>query len=78
MVEEGVNVTLGSDDPTMFHTDQGNEYVRFVNELGFTAGQAVDVSLAAIDGSWLSEPEKKSLHAQFDAELTTLRSQFGI
>jgi len=78
MVEEGVNVTLGSDDPTMFHTDQGNEYIKFVNDFGFTAEQAIEVSLAALEGSWLSDSEKKTLRGEFDTELATLRAQYGV
>jgi len=75
MVEKGVNVTIGSDDPTMFHTDQGLEYVKFCNELGFEPKQAVDASLAAIEASWLTDAEKADLRKQFVAETDELTVQ---
>jgi adenosine deaminase len=78
MVEQGVNVTLGSDDPTMFHTDQGNEYVKYVNDFAFTPQQAVDVAFAALDGSWLDDSEKKALRSSFEAEVSELKAESGI
>jgi adenosine deaminase len=77
MVEQGVNVTLGSDDPTMFHTDQGNEYVKFCNDLGFSTDRAVEASFAALEGSWLSESEKSSLRKSFETEVAELKTKFG-
>ncbi|GAB7007453.1 adenosine deaminase [Nocardioides sp. AN3] len=77
MVERGVNVTLGSDDPTMFHTDQGLEYVKFCNELGFEPKQAVDASLAAIEGSWLTDAEKADLRKSFKTEIDGLTAQLS-
>lgn len=75
MVEKGVNVTLGSDDPTMFHTDQGLEYVKFCSEFGFEPKQAADMSLAAVEASWLSDAEKADLRRQFVAEIDELTAQ---
>lgn len=75
MVERGVNVTLGSDDPTMFHTDQGLEYVKFVEEFGFTADQAIKVSLAAIDASWLDDSEKVGLRAEYEKEIEQMKGE---
>jgi len=75
MVERGLNVTLGSDDPTMFHTDQGLEYVKFCNELGFEPKQAVDASLAAVEASWLSDSEKANLRGQFVSDIDALTAQ---
>lgn len=78
MVEQGVKVTLGSDDPTMFHTDQGTEYVKFCNDLGFPPEEAVERSFAAIDGSWMSDSEKATLRREFGTEIAGLKSEYGL
>jgi adenosine deaminase len=77
MVQKGVNVTLGSDDPTMFHTDQGLEYVKFCNDLGFEPKQAVDASLAAVEASWLTDGEKADLREEFVLEIDALTAQLS-
>jgi adenosine deaminase len=75
MVDAGVKVTLGSDDPTMLHTDVGTEYVKFFRELAAKPERAREISLAALDASWLDDAEKSTLRAEFEAEIDALESQ---
>ncbi len=64
----GVHVTLNSDDPTFFRYDLADEYLRMAETFGYGDDELWDISLAAIDASWLDEQEKRTLRAQFEAE----------
>jgi adenosine deaminase len=75
MLDAGVNVTLHSDDPTMLHTDMGSEFVKFCSDFDKTAKAARDVSLAALEASWMSDSEKDSLRKGFEADSDRLESE---
>jgi adenosine deaminase len=74
MWDAGVNLTLHSDDPTMLHTDPGNEYVQFFNTFAVKPERAREMTLAALEASWLSEAEKSTLRKEFEAEIGALES----
>lgn len=69
--EAGVRVTLNSDDPTFFRYDLADEYLRMGETFGFGPDDLWDISLAAIDASWLDDGEKRALRAEFEAERPT-------
>lgn len=74
MVATGLAVTLNSDDPTMFHTDIGEEYVRLCSALDYSIDQVEAFSLAGVDATWLSDADRRQMRGEFAAELATLRS----
>jgi len=73
MIEKGLNVTINTDDPTMFKTDVGKEFSQACIAMNVDIDRAVQLCLASIDGSWLDEGEKKSLRAEFSTEIGSLR-----
>jgi adenosine deaminase len=75
MVEHGLNVTLGSDDPPMFKTDIGREFAVTCQAMEFSPDTACRLALNGIDGSWMDVSEKRSLHRIFAAEIAELKSQ---
>jgi adenosine deaminase len=75
MVDEGLKIMLNSDDPTMFHTDIGSEFVRMTNAAGWSPETIDEFVMNGIDGSWLDDSEKSRLRTEFRAELDELRSQ---
>jgi len=75
MIDAGLLVHLNSDDPTMFRTDIGKEYVDFVGQNGYTPEVAKTMVLNGVDAAWLDPSDRASLRAAFEAELATLDAQ---
>jgi len=75
MVAAGLRVTLNSDDPTMFHTDIGEEYVRLCTALDYGTDQVETFALAGVDAAWLDDDDRALLRASFLAELEALESE---
>ena len=65
MKEEQLVVTINSDDPTMFQTDLGNEFVIVHGQLNFSLSDIKDTILAGLDGSWLDESTKRQWKAEW-------------
>lgn len=75
MVANGLRVMLNSDDPTMFHTDIGKEYVDLCTACDYGPDQVRQFCLNGVDGSWLDESEKARLRREFTQELDALQAQ---
>ena len=59
----GLRIMVNSDDPSMFHTDIGTEYVKMANAAEWGVGTIRELSLNGVDGSWLSDDEKRRMRA---------------
>ena len=70
--DKGLNVTVNSDDPTMFGTDMNNEYRMLHDELGFTVFELFRLSLNGIDSSFLPQEKKGRLRETFLREFEKL------
>jgi adenosine deaminase len=77
MVDKGLKVMINSDDPPMFHTDIGTEYVKMVNAAGWGPDKVREFSLNGVEGSWLDDGEKRRLRAEFEQELDALEAQLA-
>lgn len=75
MVDAGLQCMLNSDDPTMFHTDIGNEYVQMVSAAGWGLGQVRELMLNGVDATWLDDSDKASMRAEFAAEFDRLAAE---
>ena len=72
MMRAGLLVHLNSDDPTMFHTDIGKEYVDFVGQNDYAPEIAKQLVHNGVDAAWLDDAEKAALHRSFDDEIAAL------
>src|SRR4029077_16977650 len=72
MMDPALLVHRNSDDPTMFHTDIGKEYVDFVGQNDYPPEVAKQLVRNGIDASWLEPSEEASLHAAVDDECAAL------
>ncbi len=72
MVDAGLRVTLNSDDPPMFHTDIGTEYVGMVTAAEWSPGLVRTFVMNGIDGAWLDDDEKRRMRTEFERELDEL------
>jgi adenosine deaminase len=72
-IQNGLKVSLNSDDPSMFDTDMNNEYLVLSRELEFTPRELANISLNAVDTSFLPEVRKRELREIFVSELQRLQ-----
>jgi len=75
MADEGLKIMINSDDPPMFHTDIGTEYVRINDAAQWRPEQVEQFVMNGIDGSWLDDEEKRRLRQEFERELAELRAE---
>jgi aminodeoxyfutalosine deaminase len=73
--DQGVYVTVNSDDPPMFGTDLTGEYLALVEHAGFDAADLERLSLNALEASFLPDAAKAALRRTFQSEFADLRAQ---
>ena len=72
MSEAGLKLMVNSDDPAMFVSDLGNEYVRLHREMGLSLDTLAEMALNGIDAAWIDDATKAALRADWSAEIDTL------
>ncbi len=74
----GVTVTVNSDDPPLFGTTLTEEYKVLARAWGYGADGIERIALNAVRASFLPEPAKARLRAEFAAEFAMLRGAVGL
>jgi adenosine deaminase len=74
--QQGLMVTVNSDDPTMFNTSISQEYSALVQKLGFTVSDLKRLTLNGIDASFMSDGDKKLMKLQFEKEWEQLLNKY--
>lgn len=75
LLDEGLFVTINSDDPPMFSTNLTEEYLRINREFGFDAAQLKMFQFNAINASLLPEAKKLEMTRDFIEEFTKLERE---
>jgi len=65
LLDEGLYVTLNSDDPAMFGTTLTNEYLVAARTLGLTHDQLATLAANGVRASYLSDAGKQAILAEF-------------
>lgn len=74
--QQGLLVTVNSDDPTMFNTSITQEYLVLVQELDFSVRDVNKLSMNGITASFMPEEKKESMKLQFEKEWQNLDTYF--
>lgn len=74
MLEQGLNVTLNTDDPSISQIALSDEYRVAVEELGFSRGRLEGLILAAVRASFLSPAERETLLLRLTDEIERIKS----
>jgi adenosine deaminase len=61
----GLAVTVNTDDPSMFGTDMNNEYLQLHDQLSFSLQELFNLSLDAVNSSFLSKESKSKMRRSF-------------
>ena len=75
MVAGDLRIMLNSDDPTMFHTDIGKEYVDLCTALDYGPERVREFCMNGVEAAWLSDDERSAMRREFDEEITALEAQ---
>jgi adenosine deaminase len=70
--DDGLVVTVNSDDPVMFDTTLADEYLALAGELDFNLDEIKQIGLNGVRTSFLPPDEKRNLLTEFEAELERL------
>jgi aminodeoxyfutalosine deaminase len=71
LIEEGLYVTLNSDDPPMFGTTLTGEYRTVAHDLGVGADGLAELARNGVRASYLPEERKAKLLGEIDAVIST-------
>ena len=72
MAAAGLKMMVNSDDPAMFVSDLGDEYVRLHREMGLDLDTLKEMALNGIDAAWIDDATKAAWRADWSAEMEAL------
>ncbi len=76
MVEAGLRVTLGADDPGMFPTTLTDEYLIAANVIGFDYPRIREFCLNGVDAAWIDPGARAAMRADFERAIDALAAEF--
>ncbi len=77
LLEEGLYVTINSDDPPMFDTTLTDEYLQIAKTFGFDITQIKQFVINAVRASLLSLDDQRALEKSIRTEFATLENELG-
>ncbi len=78
LLDEGLYVTINSDDPPMFNTTLTDEYLRAAQILNCGIETIERLAINAVRASLLPEPSRVVMERQFRAEYAQLREELAL
>jgi adenosine deaminase len=67
--DQGLFVTVNSDDPVMFNTTLEDEYLALAGDLGFSLDEIKEIALNAVRASFLPAEAKRLMLAEFESDM---------
>jgi adenosine deaminase len=78
LLDEGLYVTINSDDPPMFNTTLTNEYLQIAHTFGYSVDTIERLVLNGVRAALLPQAEREQMERQFKATFAQLRDQFSL
>lgn len=78
MLDEGLLITINSDDPPMFGTTLTDEYLRIAEAFDFDIPHIKQFVINGIRASLLSTETQKELEIEFNDQFEELENKFGL
>jgi adenosine deaminase len=78
LLDEGLYVTINSDDPPMFNTTLTDEYLRAAQILGRGAETIEKLAINAVRASLLPEASRAGMERRFREEFAQLREELTL
>ncbi|GAG96698.1 unnamed protein product, partial [marine sediment metagenome] len=78
LLDEGLFVTINSDDPPMFDTTLTDEYLRISDSFGFKITTIKQLVINSIHASLLSSDTQLALECEFRTQFAELENEFGL
>jgi adenosine deaminase len=75
--DEGIKVTVNTDDPAVCGTTLKKEYYRVVTELGFSVPELEHMIMNGVEAAFLTPGERDSLRQQFAAQIARVNEHMG-
>lgn len=76
LVDEGLYVTINSDDPPMFNTTLTDEFIAIADAFGYDVAQLQTFSLNALRASFSPDEKKQQLENRFRNEFADLENKY--
>ncbi len=77
LLDEGLYVTINSDDPPMFNTTLTDEYLRISETFGFSLEQIKSLVINGVHATMLPPRERRVMEAEFVTEFNELDWRLG-
>ena len=68
--DDGLLISVNTDDPKMFNTSLGEEYELLVRDCGFSKKDICHIIFLGIQSSWLTQDKKQSLSLEFERDIS--------
>jgi adenosine deaminase len=78
LLDEGLYVTLNSDDPPMFNTSLTHAYLDAARTFRLSTGDLERLAMNGGDAALLPDVERSAMRAECEAEFRRLRSEHGV
>lgn len=78
LLDEGLFVTINSDDPPMFNTTLTDEYLAIAKTFGFDMAMIEKLVLNGVQASLQPRPAQSAMAEQFRVEFAHLRAELGL
>jgi adenosine deaminase len=78
MFDNGLMVTLNSDDPSIFNVDIVDEYENIYEHCGFSVNQIINILKNGLDATFLSDNFKRVYWEEVNKEIQLLKEKYNI
>ncbi len=78
LIENGVPVTINTDDPIIQNSDLTDDYLKLINYFSFDYNKLVEINQTAINSSFLSEKDKKELLKKYLKKVSEFEKNYLI